>query len=96
MACLGLHILLPPIGKALPSSPPATYIHTCLPTYLPTYILTRLCGSIAVLCCYRVRRPFGYGFGSVHYPRDIGDAEKLVFAISRKEDPGQVCGGIEV
>lgn len=34
--------------------------------------------------------PYGYGFGSVHYPRDIGDAEKLVFAISRKEEVGMV------
>ena len=38
-----------------------------------------------------LRKAGSYGFGCVHYPRDIGDAEKLVFAISRKEDDDQVC-----
>lgn len=34
--------------------------------------------------------PEEYGFGSVHYLSDIGDGAKLIYALSRAEEDGQV------
>jgi hypothetical protein len=37
-----------------------------------------------------VSAPEEYGFGSVHYLSDIGDGTKLIYALSRAEEDGQV------